>query len=50
MHLRTWLTKDVAAAHSVTITLVLIVSAIAGRQFFMDGASSVVQSFLDPLW
>jgi hypothetical protein len=50
MHLRTWLTKDAAAAHSVTITLVLIVSAIAGRQFFMDGASSVVQSFLDPLW
>jgi hypothetical protein len=50
MHLRTWLTKDVATAHSVTITLVLIVSAIAGRQFFMDGASSVVQSFLDPLW
>src|SRR3984893_16367325 len=50
MHLRTWLTKDGAAAHSVTITLVLIVSAIAGRQFFMDGASSVVQSFLDPLW
>src|ERR1700704_6619085 len=49
MHLRTWLTKDVATAHSVTITLVLIVSAIAGRQFFMDGASSVVQSFLDPL-
>jgi hypothetical protein len=50
MHLRTWLSKDVATAHSVTITLVLIVSAIAGRQFFMDGANSVVQSFLDPLW
>ena len=50
MDLRTWLTKDGAAAHSVTITLVLVVSAIAGRQFFMDGASSIVQSFLDPLW
>src|SRR5882762_6020914 len=50
MRLGMWATKDTGSAHIVTIIFVLIVSALAGRQFFMDGASSVVQSFLDPFW
>ena len=36
--------------HAVLIVFVLVVSALAGRQFFMDGTNFIVQSFLDPLW
>jgi hypothetical protein len=36
--------------HPVLIVFVLVVSALAGRQFFMDGTNFIVQSFLDPLW
>jgi hypothetical protein len=36
--------------HAVLIVFVLVVSALAGRQFFMDGTTIVVQSFLDPFW
>jgi hypothetical protein len=50
MGLRILVTKDAVTAHTVTVIFVLVVSALAGRQFFMDGASTVVQSFLDPLW
>jgi hypothetical protein len=50
MRLCTWTTKDAGTAQVVPIIFVLIVSALAGRQFFMDGATSVVQSFLDPFW
>src|SRR3979411_705176 len=50
MRLGMWATKNTGSAHIATIIFVLIVSALAGRQFFMDGATSVVQSFLDPFW
>ena len=36
--------------HAVLIVFVLFVSALAGRQFFMDGTNFIVQSFLDPFW
>jgi hypothetical protein len=36
--------------HAVLIVFVLVVSSLAGRQFFMDGTNFIVQSFLDPLW
>jgi hypothetical protein len=36
--------------HAVLTGFVLVVSALAGRQFFMDGTNFIVQSFLDPLW
>src|ERR1700704_2784634 len=50
MRLFMYTTKDAGTAQVVPIIFVLIVSALAGRQFFMDGATSVVQSFLDPFW
>jgi hypothetical protein len=43
-------TEDDATVHAALIVFVLVVSALAGRQFFMDGTNFIVQSFLDPFW
>src|SRR3979411_1338883 len=43
-------TEDDGTVHAVLIVFVLVVSALAGRQFFMDGTNFIVQSFLDPRW
>src|SRR5882762_11238535 len=50
MVVRKWSTEDDGTVHAVLIVFVLVVSALAGRQFFMDGTNFIVQSFLDPLW
>lgn len=50
MILRKCRTEDDGTIHAVLIVFVLVVSALAGRQFFMDGTNFIVQSFLDPFW
>jgi len=50
MILRKCRTEDDGTVHAVLIVFVLVVSALAGRQFFMDGTNFIVQSFLDPFW
>src|SRR4030081_2896318 len=50
MILRKCRTEDDGTVHAVLIVFVLFVSALAGRQFFMDGTNFIVQSFLDPFW
>jgi hypothetical protein len=36
--------------HPAILMLVLLLSAIAGRQLFMDGATDVVQTLQNPIW
>lgn len=36
--------------HPAILMLVLLLSAIAGRQLFMDGATDVVQTLQNPVW
>src|SRR6202158_79488 len=50
MILRKFKTEDDGTIHAVLIIFVLVVSALTGRQFFMDGTNFIVQSFLDPFW
>ena len=50
MILRKCRTEDDGTVHAVLIVFVLVVSTLAGRQFFMDGTNFIVQSFLDPFW
>jgi hypothetical protein len=50
MILRKCRTEDDSTVHAVLIVFVLVVSALAGRQFFMDGTNFIVLSFLDPFW
>src|SRR5712672_3930967 len=50
MVVRKWSTEDDGTVHAVLIVFVLVVSVLAGRQFFMDGTNFIVQSFLDPFW
>src|SRR3984893_14768486 len=50
MIVRKWSTEDDGRVHAMLIVFVLVVSAFAGRQVFMDGTNFIVQSFLDPLW
>ena len=50
MFLRKCRSEDDGTVHAVLIVFVLVVSALAGRQFFMDGTNFIVQSFLDPFW
>jgi hypothetical protein len=44
MILRKCRTEDDGTVHAVLIVFVLVVSALAGRQFFMDGTNFIVQS------
>jgi hypothetical protein len=50
MVVRKWSTEDDGAVHAVLFVFVLVVSALAGRQFCMDGTHFIVESFLDPFW
>src|SRR4030088_2779269 len=50
MILRKCRTEDDGTVHAVLIVFVLVVSTLAGRQFFMDGTNFIVESFLDPFW
>jgi hypothetical protein len=50
MIFRKWKTEDDGTIHAVLIVFVLVISVLAGRQFFMDGTNFIVQSFLDPFW
>src|SRR6195256_3070433 len=50
MILRKCRTEDDGTIHAVLIVFVLVISVLAGRQFFMDGTNFIVQSFLHPLW
>src|SRR4030088_73170 len=50
MILRKCRTEDDGTVHAVLIVFVLVVSTLAGRQFFMDGTNFIVLSFLDPFW
>jgi hypothetical protein len=43
------ITKEFGAGH-VALFVVITISALSGRQLFMDGANFVVQLALDPLW
>jgi hypothetical protein len=45
-----WATKEFSTGHVALFTGVLVVSALSGRQLFMDGANFVVQLALDPFW
>jgi hypothetical protein len=40
--------KSIGPIHAILITCALLLSVVAGRQIFMDGASFVTQSLLDP--
>jgi len=42
MVVRKWSTEDDGTVHAVLIVFVLVVSALAGRQFFMDGTNFIV--------
>jgi hypothetical protein len=48
MILQKYRTEDDGTFHAVLIVFVLVLSALAGRQFFMDGTNFTIQSFLDP--
>src|SRR3981081_2231407 len=47
---RNRITEDDGQVDAVLLVFVLVVSTLAGRQFFMDGTNFVVLSFLDPFW
>src|SRR3981081_4836748 len=47
---RNRITEDDGQVDAVLLVFVLVVSTLAGRQFFMDGTNFIVQSFLDPFW